>query len=312
MMPSRTCTWRVGAIALAFCLAGCSESSPLRFGSLRRSSDAEEGPPKAASALHIPNPPSTARPMPDENVQQATFVPERKVEANPPALENPLRALYSRAAQTHAQMDSYIFRLKRREAVNGKMQPEEIIRVQVRRDPYSVHLKWLNEKSKGREVIYVAGKYGNKMQILLAPNDAFAILGRRHSIAPDDPMVKSESRHPITETGFASVIEGYGRVIAGFEKGDPREGTVKYLGRVAREEFKEPVEAVYQAVPANSDPLLPKGGKRWWFFDTTNGLPVLCITHDPTGEVEYNCLDHIQAPAQLDDNDFNPDRVWRK
>ena len=63
--------------------------------------------------------------------------------------------------------------------------------------------------------------------------------------------------------------------------------------------------------PAGSDALLAKGGQRWWFFDATSGLPVLRITHDATGEVEYYCHDHIQV-IRLDDDDFNPDRLWRK
>ena len=66
-------------------------------------------------------------------------------------------------------------------------------------------------------------------------------------------------------------------------------------------------------MPPKSDPLLPGGGKRWWFFDPFNFMPVLIITHDESGrEVEYYCNDRIQSPARLDDDDFNPDKLWRK
>ena len=102
-------------------------------------------------------------------------------------------------------------------------------------------------------------------------------------------------------------------MVAGWEKGDAREGTLKYLGRLERPEFTGQVDAVHQVLPAGgSDPLLPKGGQRWWFFDVASGLPVLRITHEPAGEVEYYCHDHIQWPVRLDDDDFNPDRLWRK
>ena len=88
---------------------------------------------------------------------------------------------------------------------------------------------------------------------------------------------------------------------------------MKYLGRVKRDEFEAKVDAVMQVLPVNcSDPLLPKGGRRFWFFDTTTGLPMLYITHDPDGEVEYYCLDGIIWPAPMDDNDFDPERVWKK
>ena len=320
MMPSHACTWRVGGFALAFWLAGCSDFSQHHFGGSRRSSDAEEGPPKPAPALYIPNAPATARFISDDKVKAATFVPQRvlpmqpQVDPSPPMLEQPLRMLYQRAAQRHATMDSYIVRLKRREVVNGRKQPEEVIRVQIRRDPYSVYLKWLGKEGKGREAIYVKGKYKNEMQLLLAAGDMFPLspAGMRFSLAPDDPLARAKSRYPITETGFGVLIERYGRMVAALEKGDPRDGTAKYLGRVQRPEFEAKVEAVHQVLPAGSDPLLAKGGQRWWFFDATTGLPALVITHDPAGEVEYYCYDYVQWPAPMDDNDFNPDRVWRK
>ena len=115
------------------------------------------------------------------------------------------------------------------------------------------------------------------------------------------------------------MIESFGRMVAGIEKGDAREGTAKYLGRVKRNEFPGvEVEAVHQVLPPNGDPLLPKGGQRYWFFDVTTGLPALYITLDansrvnPEGEVEYYVYDRVQWPMPMDDNDFNPDRVWAK
>jgi hypothetical protein len=301
-----------GGIALAFVLAGCSQQ---RFGGLRSDADVASGPPKPAPALFIPNSP-VASAKPDDKIEQATFMPKRDnanqpIEPAPQMVEHPLSVLYQRAQQRLATMDTYIYRLKRREVVAGKKQPEELIRVSVRNEPYSVHLKWLGTEGKGREAIYVKGKFKNEMQVLLAPGDPFAFLMTRTSIAPDDAMVRAKSRYPITETGFGSLIARFGQLAAAVEKGDTRGGTAKYLGRVARPEFAAQVEAVHQVLPAESDPLLPKGGQRWWFFDAESGLPVLLVTHDPSGEVEYYCHDNIIGPGNLDDDDFNPDK-WRK
>ncbi len=305
--------WRMATIALVCWLAGCSDFSRHRFGGVRRSADTEEGPPKAAPALAIRNPPAVGKPQPDPGVKQATFIPDRNppIDPNAQGMQHPLRVLYERAAQRHAQMDSYIFRLKRREVAQGKKVPEELLQVKIRRNPYSVYLKCLVGEGKDREVIYVQGKYGNKMQVLLSPNDFGSSFFKRQSIAPDDPLVRSKSRHPITETGLGAMIDHFGRVITAVEKGDSQAGTVKYLGRLERQEFAAPVEAAHHAIPPASDPFLPKGGQRWWFFDATSGLPVLRITHDPSGEVEYYCHDHIQA-VRLDDQDFDADRLWRK
>ncbi len=313
MRLRQTRTGTAGAIALAFVLAGCSQQ---RFGNLRSDADVASGPPKPAPALVIPNSPSNASVKPDDKVEQATFVPKREeakpAEPAPQIGEQPLSALYQRAAQRCAALDAYSYRLKRREVVGGKKQPEELIRVSVRNEPYSVHLKWLGAEGKGREAIYVKGKFKNEMQVLLAPGDLFSSLMARTSIAPDDPMVRAKSRYPITQTGFGSLIARFGELAAAVEKGDTSGGTAQYLGRVARPEFGDKLEAVYQVLPARSDPLLPKGGQRWWFFDGRSGLPVLLITHDATGEVEYYCHDDIIAPAHLDDADFNPDWLRRK
>ena len=122
----------------------------------------------------------------------------------------------------------------------------------------------------------------------------------------------SSTANSDTKTGLGSLIERYGNMVAGIEKGDEREGTAKYLGKIKRPEFEAPVEAVQQTLAPNADPGLPKGGQRWWHFDPTSGLPVLVIANDQSGEVEYYCHDHIQWPVRLDDDDFNPDRLWRK
>src|SRR5205085_1576672 len=110
-MPSGAWTWKSFAIALAM-VAGCSDFSQHRLGGIRRSSDGEEGPPKAMASLSISNPPAAAPTKPDDNVKQASFVPRRDQASQPPsnpnaAMDNPLRMLYERASQRYAGMDSY-------------------------------------------------------------------------------------------------------------------------------------------------------------------------------------------------------------
>ena len=74
----------------------------------------------------------TSRPMIDQNVKPAVHVARPQEMAfgkeptlapaddpRGPLLQHPMRHLYSRAAERHAAMDAYTFRLKRREVVNG-------------------------------------------------------------------------------------------------------------------------------------------------------------------------------------------------
>ena len=63
-------------------------------------------------------------------------------------------------------------------------------------------------------------------------------------------------------------------------------------------------------IPAG-DPLLPRGGKRLTLFEPTTKFPTLIITQDETAhEVEYYCFDRLQYPVRLDDDDFDPDKLW--
>jgi hypothetical protein len=305
----------VMALTAVFALAGCGDFSQRTIGGVRRTDDLADAP-KPAPALRIANPPAAAaatNPV-DPMVQQAAFVPDRPT-PNPAITQDPMRLLYVRAAERIAKMDSYIYRMRRREVVNGQKMPEEVLRVELRREPFSVRLKWLGQEGKGREAVYVKGRYGDKMQLSLAAGDAFFLspAGMRWSIAPDDSMARAKSRYPITETGLGSLIDRFGQIVKSIEQGDTRVGAMKYLGPVKREEFEAQVDAVHQVVPAKSDPNLPSGGQRWWYFDRTSGLPVLIVTKDASDQVvEYYCHDHIQWPVQLDDADFNPDRLWRK
>lgn len=318
MIRITTYPWLFMAGALAF--VGCSDFSQHRIGGVRKIDEAAEaGPPRPAPALLIPNSPNAAARNPQpEPLKQATLVPDTPapdlpVGFNPQMNLQALRLIHQKAAKGIAGMDAYVYRLRRREAVGERKTPEEVIQVAVRREPYSVHLKWIGTEAKGRETVYVKGKYDNEMQILLAAHDAFPLSpgGIRWSIAPDDPKARARSRYPITSTGLGSLVERFGVLIAAMEKGDPSPGTLKYLGQANRPEFVAKVDAVVQTLPPKSDPNLPKGGQRYWYFDVTSGLPVLIIAHDPDGEVEFYCNDHIQA-VRLTDDDFNPDKLWRK
>ncbi len=203
--------------------------------------------------------------------------------------------------------------LRRREVVAGKARPEEVILVKFRQEPWSVYFKWIGSEAKGREVIYVKGRPGNEIHTLTAQGDVlFMPAGQRFSISADSPLVKSRSRYPITDAGLGTGIHKFGAIVDGIEKGDPKQGTLKYLGKVKRPEFEEPVEGIEQTVPPGSDPLLPGGGRRGWYFDLALGLPALIVTHDDAGhEVEYYCHDRIETPAHLGDDDFNPDKLWQ-
>ncbi len=225
----------------------------------------------------------------------------------------PIRELNQKAQQKIAAMDSYVLRLRRREVVGTMNRPEEILLLKWRKEPWSVYFKWLSAEGKGREVVYVKGRYENLLHTLTAAGDIPLLpAGKRFKIAPDSVLIKSKSRYPITEAGLGGLVERFGKILEAAEKSDPREGTLKYLGQVKRPEYENMVDAVKQIVPPKSDPNLPRGGQRLWFFDPAVQLPMLIVTTDETNrEVEYYCHDRLMFPVHLTDDDFNPDVLWK-
>ena len=270
------------------------------------------------AAVPVSNPkPAVPPPLPAATDAGPTL-PARPAADMPPVIPPPpvgldnARQLYKLAAERYEGMDSYIVRLTRREQVRGENKPEEVMLFKFRKEPWSVYLKWLGPTGRGREVIFVKGQYDNKIHTLLAAGDMpLAPAGKRMALSPDNLIVRAASRHPIDEAGLGASIERIGRILTALERGDQRLGTVTDLGFINRPEFPRAVPAVEHFVPAGADPALPRGGRRLYCFDPDNHLPVLLVTRDHLGqEVEYYFHDRLQFPVRLDDNDFNPDKVW--
>jgi hypothetical protein len=267
-------------------------------------------PPPPANPLPLPAPPAS----PPE-VSPANPAPTA-TDVGPAAPKgDAIKRLQQQAVEAYAGMDSYIARLTRREVVNGKAKPEEVMLFKFRKQPWSVYFKWLGDEGKGREVVYVKGAYENKLHTLLANGDMPALLmppDHRMALAVDSTLVRSASRHSITEAGIGHCIEHLARIIEGVERGDKKLGTVADLGLQKRPEYPKPLPMIEHAVPPGLEPGLPRGGKRLYGFDPDNHLPVLVVTRDDKGqEVEYYRYDCILFPVKLDADDFDPDKLWK-
>jgi hypothetical protein len=261
-----------------------------------------------ASAAPPPDPPPSAR-QPDPPPMTMPPVVASDASSSEPLKE--LRRLHKLAAEQYVKMDSYIARLRRREQVGSKQNPEEVLCFKFRKDPWSVSLKWLSAEGKGREVIYVRGKYENKLHTLLAAGDMPLMpAGKRISLPVDSMLVKSASRHEITDAGIGALIDHFAAAVEIAGRGDAKRGSLSYLGLQTRPEFSTPHEAAEQLIPAGGEPTLPRGGRRLWYFDPENHLPVLVITYDDgKKEVEYYFYDRFQFPVKLDEDDFNPEKM---
>jgi hypothetical protein len=232
----------------------------------------------------------------------------------PPAITPPhtARQILQQALASFAPVDSYIARLTRRELTKGKYGPEEVLLFKFRKQPWSIHFKWLGEVARGREVVYVKGQHENKIHTLLAAGDAPLMPAGKHiALAPDSVFARSASRHAITEAGIGSCLEHLTGILDAQERGDRRRGTLSAIPPINRPEFNQPVEAMEYVIPPGVEPELPRGGRRMYGIDPDTHLPLLIITLDDRGqEVEYYRYDRLQLSVRLDDDDFNPDKLW--
>ncbi len=102
------------------------------------------------------------------------------------------------------RVSGYTALFHKRERIDGKLGPMETMRIKVRSRPFSVYLKYL-DPSRGKEVIYVAGKRDNKL--IGHFGGASRMLAPRIVVPPDHPAALASSRHPITDAGLAHLIK---------------------------------------------------------------------------------------------------------
>jgi hypothetical protein len=220
--------------------------------------------------------------------------------------------LHAAAVEKFAGMHSYVARLRRRESPGGNAKPEEMMLFKERKDPFSVHFKWIGPEAKGREVVYVRGGYGDKLNIITAAGDIpFAPGGRRMALARDSMLVKAANpNHDITDAGMSYNLRDVGGLLAAAK--NPASGvTARLMRGIVRPEFAGPVDGVEIQLPPNRDPDLPRGGLRQVFYDPVSKLPTLYLSFDEQGRpFGYNFYDRLQTDLKLDDDDFNPDKLW--
>ena len=89
------------------------------------------------------------------------------------------------------------------ERLDGKMQKPETILFKFQK-PFRVYMKWIKDPNKGRELLFVPGKYDNKLKVHIGGLLNFILPSI--TISPDSPMVLEHSRHSITGAGLGNLI----------------------------------------------------------------------------------------------------------
>ena len=290
-------------VALAIALAGSAQPGCSKLESLRRR-DArptavlgtlrgESGPDVAASrgdsprkigagegalVAHDPATPSPVDPDPRPNprLASATVPNASRLIASagrrPDPAPNPgdPARLVAEARSSLDAMASYQVTLHRHERVNGKLEPEEDVIVAIRRDPRAVRLSWPSGPHKGREVLYRSDEPGGLMHINLADS---AIPVPRLSLPIDSPMVMRNSRHPVTEAGFDSIVASLEEALK--STGGPG---LEYAGLETPEPLDRPHHCLTRTTTA---------GERWRaYLDPRSHLPAMVRCESANGDLQ--------------------------
>jgi hypothetical protein len=127
---------------------------------------------------------------------------------NASVMEEPLR-LIAEANKAYQEVRDYTCVLIKKERMHGQMQPENVITMKVRCQPFSVYLRWQQPKATaGQEACYVAGKNDGKMRV-----HSTGLLGVAGwvSLDPSDERAKKSSNHAITEAGIGNLLTRFGK-----------------------------------------------------------------------------------------------------
>jgi hypothetical protein len=166
----------------------------------------------------------------------------------------------------------YSCRLVQRERVGNKLPPETVMGMEVRTQPFSIHLKWYEPRAMvGQEAIYVVGKNSGKMRVRGA-----GLLGAVGfiNLDVDDARARRSSRHNITEAGLGNLIEQFA---AGWPN-ERRHGQVEV--HISDFAFADrPCTRVETIHPANPDCFF-MFGRSVVYFDKQTDLPVRVENYD--------------------------------
>jgi hypothetical protein len=190
---------------------------------------------------------------------------ERAPERKRSPMDVPL-GLIARAQASYAKVKDYTCVLVKRERIDGKLTPNNVILMMVRTRPFSVYLRWKDpDLLAGQEVCYVDGQYEGKMRV--RPPGVLGAVGFV-SIDPDDPRAKQTSRHSVKEAGIGNLI---GRLARSWQS---ERGRGKTKVRVGEYEYDK--KRCYRVETTHAE----NPGKRYLFhrtvvyFDKDTFLPV--------------------------------------
>jgi hypothetical protein len=219
-----------------------------------------------------------------------------------------LRAIAACRAR-YCEVSDYTCTLRKRERINGRLLPAQVMALKVRTRPHSIYLKFLQpESSAGREAIYIEGQ--NEGRVIAHDVGLAKLITGTMRLDPACALAMEDCRHPITEAGIGPLIAAVAQRWAAELR--PGESLVQIEPEaqvgdrpctliISTHSAKKPEFLFYQVRLA---------------IDTRLGLPIHFEAYDwprqpgaePELVEEYTYAD-LRLNAGLDDSDFDPDNA---
>lgn len=210
-----------------------------------------------------------------------------------------MRAALSVAKQKANELESYTAMMEMQEEVNGQLKPLSNIRFKLRRQPFSVYMRW---ESNGQEALFVDGQ--NAGRLLAKPANGLAAIKRLWRLDPESRMAKQGCRYPITASGLENLVN---RVHDFYSEHD--DWTTAVTCRASQTAEAESEFSIYE-MQFKSRTLSPVYSTSRLSFEIHTGLLLRVQNYGWTEEPTPRLLEHyvfrsVDPSAELGNEDFD-------
>jgi hypothetical protein len=253
---------------------------------------ADAPPPSSAAAPVAAAPAEPPRPGPALDAALARW---KKVDWDAAVRADQMKFLGLAQQKCRETICDFTARFFKQERINGDLHDEEAADMKWRGSPFSVYMKYVLG-DEGREVLYVAGRYDNKL--LAHPGGWLGAL-IKVQIAPDDPSALKNNLRPITAAGMINMMAV---IVAQCElaraNGDLQ---LRYAGRI--EVGGRPAYAIKRLLP--NKPIYPNK-ELVILIDAADLVPVGCDAYGWDGQLltKYRFTE-FKLNVGLTDYDFD-------
>ncbi|MBV8486652.1 MAG: DUF1571 domain-containing protein [Planctomycetaceae bacterium] len=239
----------------------------------------------------------------ETNSQKTSAQADASVRKDAASPDQSLKELLSDSRNRLHALSTYQVNIKRIELVGGRLQAEEEAILSIRRNPKAVRLEWPDGPSKGREVLYSAA-LNDRMMYVNMGNPSLLI--SRMSIPVDSPIALRNSRHPITEAGFDTILDKLFQYMDDMRQASAKGGKLAYRGLERPKGLDKPCHLIERISP---------DGETWSVFLDPSTLMPAMVTAVKTGSGElierYTYRNLRPNPSELASADaFDPDKRW--